>query len=365
MTQIDDADREAMRDALSRFLRADLTEDALRLGMQGELGYDASVWHQLAEMGLLGIAVDEAFGGIGGSPVDVAMVAEELGHSLTPVPFIETCVIATALLQACEHNDAIEQILRGVVQGSVTVALGGNASPAPYPDTNCNLTLQGDAISGEVSLVMHGASADFLLLLFEVGAAVQLVLVPKHESIATEPQKANDPALRPAKMRFDLTPCAVLQGWTADDLERARLHGVAALSAQQTGAARAIFGVTIDYLKTRYQFGRPIGSFQALKHMAADLLVEVESATSAARAAATALARSSADASRSVSLAGFICNDAFRAVTAQAIQMHGGIAYTQEHVAHLYWRRARATLSMLGDSESHREAYLRAWEVSA
>ena len=96
MTQIDDADREAMRDALSRFLRADLTEDALRLGMQGELGYDISVWHQLAEMGLLGIAVDEAFGGIGGSPVDVAMVAEELGHSLTPAPFIETCEIGRA-----------------------------------------------------------------------------------------------------------------------------------------------------------------------------------------------------------------------------------------------------------------------------
>jgi alkylation response protein AidB-like acyl-CoA dehydrogenase len=334
--------------------------------MQSERGYDPSLWQQMADMGLLGIAISEACGGIGGSEIDTAMVVEELGRSLLSVPFIETCVMAPSLIESSDVAEEMRDILAAIVHGTTTFAIGGNTALAPYLDPNCTLELNSDgSVSGEVSLVMHGAHADYLLLTIDSGSQTRCVLVSRDTGYAVDKQTANDPALRPATIRLNRTPSIELNGLKEADLERARLQGVAALSALQAGAMRAIFEITVDYLKTRYQFGRPIGSFQALKHIVADLFLEVESATSAAHAAAKALASNDGKAARSAALAGFICNDAFRDVSAQAIQLHGGIAYTGEYIAHLYWRRARATLSMLGDSDTHREAYLSAWEAAA
>ncbi|MEL0307712.1 MAG: acyl-CoA dehydrogenase family protein, partial [Halieaceae bacterium] len=280
--------------------------------------------------------------------------------------FIETCVMVPSLLESGDITEETQDILSAIVRGTATIAIGGNTALAPYRDPNSTLKLNSDgSVSGEVSLVMHGAHTDFLLLTFGSDAQTRCVLVSSDSGYDVDKQTANDPALRPATIRLNCARGIELTGLKPDDLERVRLQGVATLSALQTGAMRAMFEITVDYLKTRYQFGRPIGSFQALKHIAADLFLEVESATSAAHAAANALASADSLAARSVALAGFICNDAFRDVSAQAIQLHGGIAYTREHVAHLYWRRARATLSMLGDSDSHREAYLNTWEAAA
>jgi len=366
LNTIQESERTAIREALVRFLRAEAGEDKLRLGMKSERGYDHRLWQQMADMGLLGIALSETYGGIGGSTLDAAMVAEELGRSLLPVPFIETCVIVPSLLESSDVAEKMRAVFSSIVQGTATIAIGGSATLAPYRDSTCALRIDDNgAISGEVSLVMHGAHADYLLLVIDSDSQPRCFLVSAGMEYAAEEQTANDPALRPATIRLNCAPGIELTGLNKDDLEHARLQGVATLSALQAGAARAIFEITIDYLKTRYQFGRPIGSFQALKHIAADLFLEVESAASAAHAAANALASADPLAARSVALAGFICNDAFRDVSAQAIQLHGGIAYTQEHVAHLYWRRARATLSMLGDSDTHRETYLSAWETAA
>ena len=366
MSTIQESERAAIQEELVRFLRAEAGEDTLRSGMQSDLGYDHAVWQKMAKMGLLGIAISEDFGGIGGNAVDTAMVAEELGRSLLPMPFIETCVIAPALLESSDMTDDVQKILAHIAQGTVTIGIGGNADIVPFRDSDCCLAVKADGtMSGEVSLVMHGASADFLLLAFDSDKQTRCLLVSSDHDYTIENQTANDPALRPAKISLANVPFIELTGWRNDDLEQARWQGIVALSAQQTGAARAIFEVTVDYLQTRYQFGRPIGSFQALKHIAADLFLEVESATSAAQAAAKALASKAPQSAQSVALAGFLCNDAFREVSAQAIQLHGGIAYTQEHVAHLYWRRARAMLSMFGDSDLHREAYLSAWEAAA
>ena len=138
-----------------------------------------------------------------------------------------------------------------------------------------------------------------------------------------------------------------------------------ALAGEQAGAARRIFDITVDYLKTRVQFGRPIGGFQAIKHMAADLLIEVESATSAARAAAQAIEDDASDRQVLVNLASFACADAFSEVAATAIQMHGGIAFTWEHPAHLYLRRARADAQLFGNSDLYRERYVAALENAA
>jgi alkylation response protein AidB-like acyl-CoA dehydrogenase len=137
---------------------------------------------------------------------------------------------------------------------------------------------------------------------------------------------------------------------------------VIALAGEQVGGARRIFEMTVEYAKTRVQFGRPIGGFQAIKHMAADLLIEVESATSAAHHAAAALAERSLDTDVLISLAGFACADAFSQVAATSIQMFGGIAFTWDHPAHLYLRRARADAELFGSPNHFRERYLAALE---
>ena len=165
MSTIQESERTAIQEELVRFLRAEADEDKLRKGMQRDRGYDHAVWQKMAEMGLLGIAISADFGGIGGSAVDTAMVAEELGRSLLPVPYIETCVIAPALLESSDMTDETRKILTRIAQGTATIAIGGNADIVPFRDPDCRFAIKADGtMSGEVSLVMHGASADFLLL---------------------------------------------------------------------------------------------------------------------------------------------------------------------------------------------------------
>jgi alkylation response protein AidB-like acyl-CoA dehydrogenase len=167
--------------------------------------------------------------------------------------------------------------------------------------------------------------------------------------------------LRLSRITFSETPARALAdarpGW--DAVERALDITRVGLAGEQAGAARRVLEMTIDYAKTRVQFGRPIGGFQAIKHMAADLLLESESATSAARHAAQALADGAPDAGAAISLAAFACADAFTTVAATSIQMHGGIAFTWAHPAHLYLRRARADAQLLGAPPFYRERYLR------
>jgi alkylation response protein AidB-like acyl-CoA dehydrogenase len=167
-----------------------------------------------------------------------------------------------------------------------------------------------------------------------------------------------DPTVRLSTFTFSGTPARRMgtAGWEA--IQDAIDHALIAAAGEQVGGTRRIFDMTVDYLKTRIQFGRPIGSFQALKHMAADLLLDVESATSAAQHAADAKAHDSENAAGAVALAGFACAEAYQNVALQAIQMHGGIGFTWEHPAHLFLRRARTGLHLFGGTRLHRERYL-------
>ena len=144
MSAIQESERTAIQEELVRFLRAEAGEDTLRRGMQSDLGYDRAVWQKMAEMGLLGIAISEDFGGIGGSAIDTAMVAEALGRSLLPLPYIETCVIAPALLEASDMSDESRKILTRIAQGTATIAIGGNADIVPLRDPDCRCAIKAD-----------------------------------------------------------------------------------------------------------------------------------------------------------------------------------------------------------------------------
>lgn len=368
MSPISDGDRQALRDGLARYLEAQADEEKLRRGLTTDRGYDEAIWSQMAEMGLHGIAIPDDLGGIGGGAIDVALVMEEVGKKLLPVPFVSTCVVAAEMIARFVPDDVKQDLLEKIAAGEIVISTGGNSDFIPIVDDHHSLSAKsadnGWAISGEVSFVSHAGHADYHLLGWQDGDVQSAFLVKASKSVSSERLTANDPAQRLFKVNFDHAQAIKLEGLDADDLNQVRMRGVAAAAAEQAGATRAIFDITMEYLRTRYQFGRAIGSFQAMKHMAADLLVEVESATSAALAAAKAIDANSPTAAKFVALAAFTCKDAFREVSAQAIQMHGGIAYTEEHIAHLYWRRARAGLPLFGSSDEHREQYLKSREAA-
>lgn len=368
MSQISDEDRKALRDGFARYLEADAHEEKLRIGIATDRGYDEAIWNQMAEMGLLGIAVAEDFGGIGGGAIDVALVMEEVGKKLVPVPFVSTCVVAAEMIARFAPDAVKQDLLEKIATGELVISNGGSGDFVALADDDHSLSVKsaGDswAINGEVSFVSHGGNADYHLIGLNEDGLQSAYLVKASDAISVERLTTNDPAQRLFKLKLTDAKAIKLDGIDAENLNQVTMRGVVAAAAEQAGATRAIFDITMEYLRTRYQFGRAIGSFQAMKHMAAELLVEVESSTSAALAAAKAIDAGAPNAAKFVSLAAFTCKDAFREVSAQAIQMHGGIAYTEEHVAHLFWRRARAGLPQFGNSDHHREQYLTAREAA-
>jgi alkylation response protein AidB-like acyl-CoA dehydrogenase len=217
------------------------------------------------------------------------------------------------------------------------------------------------SLSGIADFVTHGQLADLVLVVAQTPAGMTLFEVaPSASGLQRIGLPTFDPTLRLARLEFSATPAhpigAVGEGWAAAEaaLDMARV----ALAGDQVGGTRSVLDRTVDYAKSRIQFGRPIGSFQAIKHMAADLLLEAESATSAARHAARALSENSPGARAAVSLAAFTCADAYVTTAAASIQMHGGIAFTWDHPAHLYLRRARADAQLFGTSNYYRERYV-------
>ncbi|MGL4541214.1 MAG: acyl-CoA dehydrogenase family protein, partial [Polymorphobacter sp.] len=218
-------------------------------------------------------------------------------------------------------------------------------------------------LDGCANYVTHAQLADVLLVLAHGPAGMGIFEVAANAAgVTISPLPTFDRTLRLARIDFSAaaaTPVGTA-GWPA--AEAAMQLALVALAGEQAGGARRMFEMTVDYAKTRIQFGRAIGSFQAIKHMAADLLIEVESATSAARAAAAALdaagAGSNEPADAAIHLAAFACADAYTTVTSTAVQMHGGIAFTWDHPAHLYLRRARAQAQLFGAPAFHRERFL-------
>jgi alkylation response protein AidB-like acyl-CoA dehydrogenase len=356
-------DLTALTDSLHRLLQDRCAEADVRRWMETPEGYDPALWGQLAEMGVVGIAIDEAYGGVGAGPVELERVMEEAGAALLCSPLLSS-VLAGALVQALSDDAAKSRLLPSIANGSklATVALTG---PKGAPDVAVSASGDGDAwsLSGEAAFVTHGQVADVILVIANAPDGLGVFEVaPAVSGLAIKPLPTFDHTLRLADLAFAATPARRLPTrrpvWDAvdDALDLVRVG----LAGEQAGGARRALEFTVDYAKTRAQFGRLIGSFQAIKHMAADLLLESESAISAARAAAHSLADDAPDAKAAVSLAAFACADAFTTITATAIQMHGGIAFTWAHPAHLYLRRARADAQLFGTPTACRERYLQA-----
>lgn len=354
------SERAELRSAVGELLADKCTEQDVRRVMTTDEGFDRDLWRQLAEQGVLGMLVDEEHGGLGFGALELEAVAEETGAALLPAPFISSAVLTIALVQAAGTAEDRKRLLPGLADGTAigTVAITGKAGTWTPDGVGVRADADG-RLTGEAHYVTWGQVADVLLVVARTGDGVGVFEVaPDAEGFTRTAATVFDPTVRLSTFTFEATPARRLgsAGWEA--VQRALDHAVIASAGEQVGGARRIFDITIEYLKTRVQFGRQIGSFQALKHMAADLLLELENATSAAQHAAAEQAAGSDGAAGAIALAGFTCAEAYEQIAMSSIQMHGGIGFTWEHPAHLYVRRARTGLQLFGGPRLHRERYL-------
>ncbi|GAA0959705.1 acyl-CoA dehydrogenase family protein [Actinocorallia libanotica] len=318
----------------------------------GDRSIVSGLWKALAaDLGLAGLLVPEEHGGAGASAREAAVVLEELGRSVAPVPFLTSSVVATALL--LETGAAGAALLAGLAAGERTAALAVPLSAAPQDAPRTTVRAEGGRLTGTVTSVAGALEADVLLVPARAGETVALYAVPAAEAVRT-PVVSLDMTRQLADLAFDTASGEPLLTDAAPAIGRALLTGAALLASEQAGLAQWCLHATVAYLKERKQFGRVVGGYQALKHRLADLFTDVESAGAAARQAAAALAAGDPDAELAAVVAQAYCGDLAVRAAEEAVQLHGGIGMTWEHPAHLYLKRAKADQIALGTPAAHR-----------
>ncbi len=348
-----------------RELTVDAPESAGAAGPEAG-GTAAKVWQYAAsQLGLAGIAIGEEYGGAGFSFAEQAIVLEELGAGLYPGPYLPSAVLAATALLASPDEQAKHDLLPGIASGETIATLAFTEDDGSWEPSATKLTATRSAddaagwvLDGHKSFVLHGHAADLILAVARTGDGLSLFATGAN---APGLRRAELPALdqtRPmARLEFAAVPARLI-GTPGDGeaiLNRALDVAAIALAAEQLGGAQRALDMAVGYAKIRHQFGRPIGSFQAIKHRCADLLLEVESLRSAVLYAAAAVAEDSGEVPVLAALTKALASDTFFHVAAENIQIHGGIGFTWEHDAHLYFKRAKASELFLGDAAYHRE----------
>jgi len=313
-------------------------------------GLDTELWRLLAEeIGLAGVGLPEQVGGLGGL-AEILAVTEELGATLAPVPFLTSTVIAGQILAAAGESALpyLERIAGGEIAAPAITDMRGRFTAAGIACTGTDST-----VNGSVRFVPYGASASFFVVAARTDAGVDLYVVEAADASATA-LPSLDFSRPSATVAFANTAARRLTtgGAGLAALESALDIAYLAIAAEQLGGAQYCFDMTLEYIKLRRQFNREIGSFQAVKHRMADALIQVEMARAGLERATW---EHSENLSADAAVAKAWGSDAFNALAAEAIQLHGGVGFTWEHDAHLYFRRARYDAAFLGDASFHRE----------
>ncbi len=346
-----------LRSAVRKFCAENYDEQTVRRLMESDPPFDAKVWARLgAELGVLGLSVPEADGGVGGSLVDQAVAVEELGASLACGPLFGTVFLAIPALVAASAGAGRDELLADLVEGRRTAAFAVGDRAGAFDASAVTVTASGDTVSGTVEQVVDAGAADVLLVAATGPDGVGLYAVDGTDAERT-PLVTLDLTRPQATVRFSETPARLVAG--PAEAERVISHalqvGSALLAVEQVGAAQHLLDLAVAYAKERLQFGRPIGSFQAVKHRLADMLVDLEHARSTAYHAVWALTDGSDDPALAASIAQATCSAALLHIAKDTIQVHGGIGFTWEHQAHLYFKRASTDAALLGNAEQHRD----------
>ncbi|GAA0636079.1 acyl-CoA dehydrogenase family protein [Sporichthya brevicatena] len=356
-------EQQDLRSTVRQFLEHHSSESAVRRAMETSEGYDPQVWKRLSvQLGLTSLAIPEEFGGAGGGAVETGIVFEEMGRALFCGPYFSSVAMAANLLLALGDRTAMTKYLPGIADGSLLVAVAIAEDSAQWGAGSVTLTARstgsGWRLDGRKMFVLDGALADLVLVVARTGDGPSVFAVPGDApGLARREMSTIDLTRRQAGLELADVPAELVgeDGAAGPAVEHMLDCVAVALAAEQVGGASRAMEMAREYACTREQFGRPIGTFQAIKHRCADMLVQVESARSLAYYAMWALADGAQDGPLAASIAKAYCSDAFAWVVAENIQVHGGIGFTWEHPAHLYFKRAQTSRVLFGDPAHHRE----------
>lgn len=359
-------EQEMLRDTARQYLDDKSASSWVRQLMETDSGFDEDQWKAIAEMGWPSMHIPEEFGGAGFSIAELNVLIEELGRRLLPSPFFGTVVLGVNALLEAGDRAMCERVLPSVASGELRLALahterGGDWRPAAIEATATRH--EGHfVLTGEKHYVIDGHTADQLIVSALTDAGVTLFLVDRTaDGVAAESVVTMDMTRKMATVTFtdvEVPLDAVIgeNGKGARTLERTLDLAVVSLAAEQVGGAAFCLEESVAYAKTRRQFGRAIGSFQAIKHKCADMLIAVESARSASRYATIVAASGDRDELQvAAPVAKAFCSETYFNAASEMIQIHGGIGFTWEHDAHLYFKRAESSKLLFGDPGSHRE----------
>ena len=361
-------EQQAIAESARDFLNEHGTSKRLRAAIESEDGWDREQWHAMAvEMGWLGVAAPERFGGSELGLIELALLHEETGRTLTAAPLFPTLGLALPALMGAGCEAIQSRFLPRLVEGDIRAAVcltGKSGAPLPA-DAPCTIRREGTgwALNGQADYVLMGHAANLLVVVARSENTrgwdgLSLVALDADTTdIAVERVTSLDPTRPFSRIRFDnviVDDAAIVGpvGKAETAIRRMLAVGTVMLAAEQLGGAERVMEMSTEYAKQRVQFGRVIGSFQAIKHKLADMMMAVESARSALYYAVRLLDVPDAM-EEAAAIAGASCSEAFMQCAADTIQIHGGIGFTWEHDAHLYFKRARTSATVLGTPSHH------------
>jgi alkylation response protein AidB-like acyl-CoA dehydrogenase len=358
-------DQELIRSTARQFLSDRFGMVKVRELMMSDDGFDRARWKEIADLGWTGLTISEEHGGAGLGMVEASVLLEEMGRLVTPGPFLASAVLATTAIQRLGSEDQLDEYLPALAAGGTIATLAvfedARGWDLGHPSTTADESGDGWSLDGVKRGVLDGHLADVLLVSAATDDGVGLFVVPADSTgVAITQEPVLDPTRRQATVTLTGAGGTRLgSGDVSEGLSATLDLGTVALAAEQVGGAQACMEMAVEYAKSRYQFGRPIGSYQSIKHRCANMLMKVEHARSAAYHAAR-VTDDPDEIAIAAPLAGSVASEAYVWIAGENIQVHGGIGFTWEHDSHIYLKRAKASSLLFGSPHHQRDRLGRA-----
>lgn len=346
--------QQILKNSARKFFASECPIATVRRLIKSDTAYDAALWSKMADQGFTGIIFPEEYGGVGLGTVELILLMEEAGRALLPGPFFSTIALAGAVLNAVATPEQKRRYLAPICRGEKRSTVAMLEASASWDPADARIAVMNGRLTGEKLFVADAAVADSIVVVARNGV---FVVDTKSAGIRISPMSGMDLTRKLYSVQFHDTPNEKLGNGAG--LAKALDVATASLVAEMVGGMQRTLEITVEYAKTRKQFGKPIGTFQAVQHQCADMYLETESSRSATYYAAGALEEDAPDAAVAVSIAKMYASDACRTVGNRGIQIHGGMGFTWENDLHLYYRRAKASETALGDATFHRERIAR------
>lgn len=361
-------DQELIRSTARKYLEDRVGPGQVRELMGSDKGFDSDVWQEMAGMGWAGLVIPEEHGGSGLTPVEMGVLLEEMGRLVNPGPFFASAVLATTAIEEVATSEQKAELLPSLASGESIAALAIFESARNWTPGRSATTARRDGgewvLTGSKRAVLAGADADILLVTAATDEGIGVFVVsPGATGVSIEAEPVLDLTRRQASVALESVRVddgsKLGEGDATAALDRVLSVASSYLAAEQVGGAQRCLEMAVEYAKTRYQFGRPIGSYQAIKHRCANMLMKVEHAKSAAYYASRVI-DDPVEFSIAAPLAASVASEAYVWVAGENIQVHGGIGFTWEHDAHIYFKRAKASSLLFGDPAHQRDLLGRA-----